>query len=83
MNVLSREVNLLICSFHGILMKAVLVKLMISSLITEKRKWIVSELINNHGFEILVFFSDNLFSEFMKKFFLNETPKHPLNLGLD
>ncbi|CAF2391830.1 unnamed protein product [Rotaria sp. Silwood2] len=25
----------------------------------------------------------NLFSEFMKKFFLNETPKHPLNLGLD
>jgi hypothetical protein len=26
---------------------------------------------------------DNLFSEFMKKFFLNETPKHPLNLGLD
>ncbi|CAF3264938.1 unnamed protein product [Rotaria socialis] len=25
----------------------------------------------------------NLFSEFMKKFFLNEIPKHPLNLGLD
>ncbi|CAF1013523.1 unnamed protein product [Didymodactylos carnosus] len=25
----------------------------------------------------------NLFSEFMKKFFLNETPNHPLNLGLD
>ena len=26
---------------------------------------------------------DNLFSEFMKKFFLNDIPKHPLNLGLD
>jgi len=30
-----------------------------------------------------LFFLDNLFSEFMKKFFLNEIPKHPLNLGLD
>ncbi len=29
------------------------------------------------------FFLDNLFSEFMKKFFLNQIPKHPLNLGLD
>lgn len=29
------------------------------------------------------FILDQLFSEFMKKFFLNETPKHPLNLGLD
>ena len=31
----------------------------------------------------IYFILDNLFSEFMKKFFLNETPKHPLNLGLD
>ena len=39
---------------------------------------------NDHNSKSLfVFFSDNLFSEFMKKFFLNETPKHPLNLGLD
>ena len=30
-----------------------------------------------------VLLPDNLFSEFMKKFFLNQTPKHPLNLGLD
>jgi hypothetical protein len=32
---------------------------------------------------LFILFLDNLFSEFMKKFFLNETPKHPLNLGLD
>jgi len=38
------------------------------------------DFITDHGKKHMDY---NLFSEFMKKFFLNETPKHPLNLGLD
>ncbi|CAF4478216.1 unnamed protein product, partial [Didymodactylos carnosus] len=38
------------------------------------------DFITDHGKKPMDY---NLFSEFMKKFFLNEIPNHPLNLGLD
>ena len=58
MNVQYPKMNLLICLFHGILMKQVLTKLMISLLIMVKSKWIVCNtiILNQFLIYILSFF---------------------------